>query len=151
MKKSKKKIKKSEKMKEYVKDISEILKNCTLEYFGQAKHKIVPPKLSTIPDVLLLDVRSKEEFAAVSLPFGIFSNIEFLHIPICDIPDRVDEIPTGKNIAVFCPSNFRSTLVLAYLEMLGYESVRILSGGYAGLTEILMPGKVYKHVSEQST
>ena len=136
-------------MKKYVKDLSDILRNCTLDYFGQAKHKLVPSKLATEPNVLILDVRSKQEFASVSLPFGTFSNIDFLHIPICEIPDRVDEIPTGKNIAVFCPSNFRSTLVLAYLEMLGYKSVRMLGGGYSGLTEVLMPGKIHKYVSGQ--
>ena len=70
-----------------------------------------------------------------------------MHIPIDEIPNRVDEIPSEKNIVVFCPSNFRSTLVYAYLKIIGYETVRILGGGYGGLIDAVMPGKVYNHVA----
>lgn len=133
-------------MNEYVKDITEILDNCTLDYFGQSKHKLTPEKVLTTPNVLILDVRSNEEHKSISIPFGAYSNIDFIHIPISEISKRIDEIPKNKNIAVFCPSNFRSTLVLAYLKMKGFESVRILSGGYHGLAEIHMPGKIYKNL-----
>jgi rhodanese-related sulfurtransferase len=133
-----------------MKDLTDILKNCTLEFFGSSKHKVLPPDLAELPNVLLLDVRSREEFESLAIPMGIHSNIQFMHIPIDVIPNRVDEIPSEKNIVVFCPSNFRSTLAYAYLKTLGHESVRILSGGYHGLTDALMPGKVYKHVAGQN-
>lgn len=119
-----------------------------MEYFGKAKHKVLPPKLAEVPNALLLDVRSRAEYVSLSIPLGLHSNIQFMHIPIDELPGRVDEIPSGKNIVVFCPSNFRSTLAYAYLTSMGHKSVRILSGGYYGLTDVLMPGKVYKHVSE---
>ncbi|MHA1136720.1 MAG: rhodanese-like domain-containing protein [Candidatus Thorarchaeota archaeon] len=131
------------------KDLTEILKKCNLEYFGKSKHKVMPPNLAEFSDVLLLDVRSREEFASLSMPLELHSNIQFMHIPIDELPDRIDEIPSKKNIVVFCPSNFRSTLAYVYLTTLGHESVRILGGGYYGLVDILMPGKVYKHVTSQ--
>ncbi len=130
-----------------VKDLAELLKECNLEYFGKSKHKVMPPSLDELSSALLLDVRSREEFTSLSIPLGLHSNIQFMHIPIDELPDRVDELPKEKNIVVFCPSNFRSTLAYAYLKMLGHQSVRILSGGYQGLTDILMPGKVYKYVA----
>ncbi|MHC1591304.1 MAG: rhodanese-like domain-containing protein [Candidatus Helarchaeales archaeon] len=132
------------------KELKEILAECDLEYFGKSKHKVKPSELSSVPDILLLDVRSREEYASLSFPLGLHSNVQFVHIPIDELPDRVGELPLNKNIVVFCPSNFRSTLAYAYLKTLGYESVRILHGGYQGLTGILMPGHVYKHVSRQN-
>ncbi|MGQ4912125.1 MAG: rhodanese-like domain-containing protein [Candidatus Thorarchaeota archaeon] len=128
-------------------ELADLLRESTLEFFGTAQHKVVPSKLVETQDVLLLDVRSREEFQSIAVTFGIHPNIQFLHIPVNEIPDRVDEIPSETNIVVFCPSNFRSTLVYAYLKMIGHESVRILTGGYPGLAELLMPGKVYKQVS----
>ncbi len=130
-----------------MKDLTDLLITCDLEYFGKSKHKVMPPNLVKMADVLLLDVRSREEFASLSIPLGLYSNIQFMHIPIDEIPNRVDEIPSEKNIVVFCPSNFRSTLVYAYLKIIGYETVRILGGGYGGLIDAVMPGKVYNHVA----
>lgn len=130
----------------YKKDITEILESCTMDYFGKAKHKYSPEKLLKTSNVLLLDVRSHEEFESIAIPLKVLPNIEFKHIPISELVKRIDEIPQNKNIAVFCPANFRSTLAYVYLKMKGFESVRILSGGYQGLTEILMPGKLYKHL-----
>ena len=133
-----------------MKDLTDILMNCTLEFFGSSKHKVMPPDLAKLPNALLLDVRSREEFASLAIPMGIHSNIQFIHIPIDELPNRVDEIPSDKNIVVFCPANFRSTLVYAYLKMTGYESVRILGGGYYGLIDAVMPPKVYKQVASHN-
>ncbi len=135
-------------MKDYERDITELLNTCTFDFFGQSKHKLTPEKLLKTPDALILDVRSNEEFKSIVVSYGAFSNIDHIHIPISEITERIDEVPKDKNIAVFCPSNFRSTLVYAYLKMKGYESVRILSGGYLGLAELTMPGKLYKHLKE---
>jgi rhodanese-related sulfurtransferase len=129
------------------KGLSELLKLHTLEYFGKSKHKLVPQSMIETEDVLLLDVRSNEEFASLTMPLRIFENIKYLHIPCNEVPGRINDISKDKNIAIFCSSNFRSTLVYAYLMSEGYESVRILDGGYAALTDAIMPGKVYKHVS----
>ena len=129
-------------------DLADILKQSNLDFFGTSQHKVMPENLPEISDVLLLDVRSREEFAALRFPFGILSNVSFMHIPIDELPDRMDEVLRGQNVVVFCPSNFRSTLAYAYLKLCGHKSVRILSGGYSGLADSLMPGKVYKHVSK---
>jgi rhodanese-related sulfurtransferase len=137
-------------MQKQKKNLMEILRECDLEYFGKSRHKVMPQDLAELSNTLLLDVRSREEFASISMPLGLHSNIQFLHIPIDELPDRVDEIDMEKNIAVFCPSNFRSTLAYAYLKMLGHESVRILSGGYHGLADVLMPGKIYKLMVSQN-
>ncbi len=131
------------------KELAEILKLHTLEYFGTSKHKLYSENMFGTEDVLFLDVRSNEEFALLNMPMQIFENIAYLHIPVNEVPQRISEIPEDKNIVIFCSSNFRSTLAYVYLMKEGYRSVRILDGGYAELTEAIKPGKVYKRVSSK--
>jgi hypothetical protein len=55
-----------EKMGRQMKDLTDILKNYTLEFFGKSKHKATPQDITEFPEVLLLDVRSREEFASLA-------------------------------------------------------------------------------------
>lgn len=128
------------------KEISDILRTHDFEFFGKSKHKLTPQGILEMDNILLLDVRSNEEVSALSVTFKVFKNVSFLHIPIDEIPDRYEEIPKDLTVAIFCPSNFRSALVYAFLMEKGYQSVRILDGGYAAVAEIVMPGKLYKQL-----
>lgn len=60
------------------------------------------------------------------------------------MPDRINEVPKDKFIAVFCPANVRSAVVYAYLLSKGFLDVPILVGAYFALTDVLMPGNVIK-------
>ena len=126
--------------------MEQLLKSMTLEFFGSGKHKISPEKLLETENVLLLDVRTKEENASVSIKFGPHSNIICKNIPLDELPDRLSEIPENKFIAVFCPAHFRSSMAYVYLRLNGFTDVRILMGGYSALTEAVKPGKVLKVV-----
>lgn len=126
--------------------MEQVLRNFTLDYFGNGRHKISPSKLFGMENVFLLDVRSKEESASISITLEHHANIESLNIPINDIPDRIDEIPKTKFIAVFCPANVRSSIVFSYLLSKGFTEIRIVEGGYSALTEALLPGKILKVV-----
>ncbi|MCK5837379.1 MAG: rhodanese-like domain-containing protein [Desulfobacula sp.] len=126
--------------------MDQILRNFTLDFFGKGKHKITPEKFFEMEDVILLDVRSKEEAASLSIKLEYHSNIEFINIPINEIPDRLLEIPKEKSISVFCPANVRSAIVFAFLLSKGFPDVRILEGGYSALTEALLPGKILQAV-----
>ena len=124
--------------------MEQVLKSLTLDYFGNGKHKISPEKFFDMEQVLLLDVRSKEESASISIKLEHHSNVESLNIPINEISDKIDEIPKTKFIGVFCPANVRSSIVYAYLLSKGFPEVRIIEGGYSALTDALKPGKVLK-------
>jgi predicted sulfurtransferase len=71
-------------------------------------------------------------------------NIKCKDIPTNELPDRINEVPKDKSIAVFCPANVRSAVFYTYLLSKGFLDVRILVGGYFALTEALIPGKVIK-------
>jgi len=122
--------------------MEQLLKSMTLDFFGKGKHKITPEKLFAGKDVIFLDVRSNEEFQSMRFPLDIYRNVESVHIPIDEIPDRLAEIPRDKLVGIFCPACVRATIVYVYLRSKGYVQVRVLEGGYAALTDALKPGKI---------
>ncbi len=126
--------------------MEQVLRNLTLDFFGKGKHKITPEKFFEIENGILLDVRSKEEVGSLSIKMEYHLNIQCINIPINEFPDRIDEIPKEKSIAVFCSANVRSAIVYAYLLSKGFKDVRIVVGGYSALTEALKPGKILQVV-----
>ncbi len=126
--------------------MDDVLRHFTLDFFGKGNHKISPEKFFAMENGVLLDVRSREEAGSISITLEYHSNVECIHIPINEIPDRLSDIPKGKSIGVFCSSDVRSAIIYAYLLSKGYPNARILEGGYAGLTESLKPGKILNAV-----
>lgn len=72
-------------------------------------------------DLILLDVREDWELAIAKVP-GI------VHIPMGEVPARLSELDTSKEIVVICRSGRRSLDVAQFLLQQGYRSLN-LSGG----------------------
>lgn len=125
-------------------DMDHVLRTMTFAFFGAGKHKIEMEKLLTMENAVFLDVRSIPEMESVQLRLG--HHIEVLHIPANEIPDRINEIPRDKTVGIFCSAGTRSAIVYAYLRSKGYENVRIALGGYEAVTNLLLPGKLLKHI-----
>lgn len=51
------------------------------------------------------------------------------HIPMGDIPARVQELDPDEHIVVYCHHGVRSMNVTAWLRQQGFESVQSLRGG----------------------
>ncbi len=83
----------------------------------------VQAALSAGQDVVILDVRQPEELALASLP-GV------LHIPMGEVPGRLDELPRDRTLVVMCHHGVRSAHVVGFLRQVhGYERVENLAGG----------------------
>ncbi len=123
-----------------------LLKQLTLDFFGTGKHKITPEQLFQKENVFLLDVRSREEAESIALQFKHHPNITSKNIPLHELPDRLNDIPKEKFIAIFCPANVRSAIAFAFLLSKGFKDLRIVEGGYPAITEAIKPGKVLKVV-----
>lgn len=123
------------------KTFDEWLSALDLEFWGTAQHKIMPAQFferwRNGEDVVLLDTRSPEEANYLAFPFA-------LHIPINELPNRWQEVPGDRLVAVFCSSGVRSSIGYAYLQLKGLNNVRILDARYAELVSELNPGKVHK-------
>ncbi len=71
---------------------------------------------------ILLDVREPAELTAASLP-------DALHIPMRQVPQRVDELPKDEPIAVLCHHGGRSAQVASFLAARGFSDVVNVDGG----------------------
>ncbi|MEN7344093.1 MAG: rhodanese-like domain-containing protein [Pseudomonadota bacterium] len=70
----------------------------------------------------VLDVREDWERDIVALAQSI-------NIPLGEIPQRVSEIPTNKNLAVLCHGGVRSAQAAAFLVSAGLPQVYNVVGG----------------------
>ncbi|MHA1881495.1 MAG: rhodanese-like domain-containing protein [Candidatus Thorarchaeota archaeon] len=126
--------------------IENIMRTMTFEFFGSGKHKIKPNNHFPKDNALFLDVRSFEE--CDTLHFKLIHHMPVLHIPINELPDRINEVPKDKQVGIFCSSCVRASIAYVYLRGQGYENVRILEGGY-NIVEELKPGKLLKAIKAQ--
>jgi rhodanese-related sulfurtransferase len=74
------------------------------------------------PDTVVLDVREPAEVAKGMVPGAI-------HIPLNQVRDRWQELPTGKPIAVMCAAGQRAYYAVRFLRQMGVDA-RNLSGGW---------------------
>jgi rhodanese-related sulfurtransferase len=72
---------------------------------------------------ILLDVRRPDEFEA-----GHIKNA--INIPVDEIRTRLGEIPSDKNIYIYCEAGLRGYLAQRILNQNGIPRVLNLSGGY---------------------
>lgn len=71
---------------------------------------------------VLLDVREPFEVEAASLP-------DALHIPMRQIPARMNELAREAEVAVLCHHGGRSERVAQFLAMQGFPNVHNVDGG----------------------
>lgn len=74
------------------------------------------------PGVYLIDVREQWEYDEGHIP-GVTL------IPMNQVPNRLDEIPTDKEVVVTCRSGNRSGQITDYLRQQGFDNVHNMSGG----------------------
>lgn len=72
--------------------------------------------------LLLLDCREPEELQLARIDGAT-------HIPMGDIPLRMNELDPDREIVVFCHRGRRSYTVASFLKLQGFENVRSMRGG----------------------
>jgi len=75
-------------------------------------------------DAYLLDVREYDEWAAGRAAGAV-------HIPMSELPGRLDEVPTDRQVVVACRVGGRSAQVAAWLNVNGYDAVNLEGGMFA--------------------
>jgi rhodanese-related sulfurtransferase len=125
--------------------IDDVLRGLTFEFLGQGAHKTASEDLLGDPNATLLDVRTDEEVRAVRFPLEGLA-LRSLHIPLSDLPDRTEEVPSRELVAILCVSDVRSAIAYVYLQSQGFRNVRILTGGTAQLLNQLKTGNVRKQL-----
>ena len=119
---------------------ADVLREMDIEFLVSGEYGILveeAAKLLDHPHFLFLDVRTKEERDHLAFPFA-------LHIPINELPDRMDEVPRDKFIITFCLTGFRAVMAYAYLRTQGIDEVKALKGRLDNLAGAMTPGRFYK-------
>lgn len=70
---------------------------------------------------ILLDVREEDEWQLGHAPGAI-------HIPMVDVPARVDELEFDVDLYVICRQGGRSLQVVEYLTHIGFEAIQVRGG-----------------------
>ena len=76
--------------------------------------------------VVLLDIRTPEEFAVSHLPNARFVDYDKFS------PERISDIPKDAEVVVYCAVGYRSERVGEQLQQAGYQHVQNLYGGIFG-------------------
>lgn len=84
------------------------------------------------PEPVLLDVREGWELEIARVGSA-------LHIPMGELPGRLDELAKDRDIVVLCRSGGRSAQVVRFLQQQGYPRVWNLAGGILAWSEQLDP------------
>lgn len=77
----------------------------------------------------LIDIRFREEYTAWRVGIG-------QHIPLNELPDRLDELDQDKTIVTMCPHYDRAEIARLYLTLQGFHA-RYLTDGMLGIADAL--------------
>ena len=95
------------------------------------------------PSQALADVKNGDSvFVDVREPYELDEakyGMDFIHIPLGEIQERIGEIPKDKMIIVGCRSGKRSMNACMFLRMQGFEKVKNLEGGILNWMETGLP------------
>ncbi|MFI9405669.1 rhodanese-like domain-containing protein [Nocardia sp. NPDC052316] len=70
---------------------------------------------------ILLDVREDDEWQLGHAPGAV-------HIPMVDVPARVDELEYDVDLYVICRQGGRSLQVVEYLTHIGFDAIQVNGG-----------------------
>lgn len=73
-------------------------------------------------DVYVLDVREQWEYDEGHIPGVVL-------VPLAEVPNRINEIPTDKTVIVTCRTGNRSGQAVDFLRQNGFDNVHNMLGG----------------------
>jgi len=90
-------------------------------------------------EIQLIDIRFREEHAAWSVGLG-------QHIPLNELPNRLDELDRTKTIVTMCPHYDRAEIARLFLTLKGYRS-RYFTAGMLKLVDYLRGDKARNYLA----
>jgi len=81
-------------------------------------------KIERNDDFILLDVRTKKEIEK-----KIFKDKRVNWIPLGSLRDKLNQLPKGKEIIIYCQSSLRAYEAQRIIEGKGFKDVKFLDGG----------------------
>ncbi|WP_319780110.1 rhodanese-like domain-containing protein [Maridesulfovibrio sp.] len=88
-------------------------------------------------NVVFLDVRTDKEMNYLVLPFA-------KHIPLHELPARMNELPKDKMVVAYCSSVFRSAVAYTLLRAHGFDQVKGMAASMEDIIKAFKPGPLGK-------
>ncbi|GAB4411238.1 MAG: hypothetical protein Kow00106_05390 [Anaerolineae bacterium] len=89
--------------------------------------------LAENPDILLVDVRTADEFEEGHLAGAI-------NVPLIELTDHLNLLPDlDQEMVIYCGSGHRSAIAMMLLNLLGYQNAKSLLGGVKAWTAAELP------------
>jgi len=82
-------------------------------------------------NITLLDVRTHQETEIAS--------IGGIHIPLNELPNRINELDQKSHIIIYCHHGVRSLTAVGILQSHGFNKVQHLRGGIDAWSDIIDP------------
>lgn len=97
----------------------------------QISAKDLRSRLQDSPDLMLIDVREEDEHEQF--------NIGGKHIPLGEIIQKADQVPTNGTVVIYCKRGIRSAIAIQKLEAkFGYTNLVNLQGGVLEWRKIIL-------------
>lgn len=84
-------------------------------------------ELRATGEIVIIDVREPEEFALGRIPGATL-------IPLGELAERTDEVPTDKPVVMVCRSGNRSAQAVQILQKAGFTNIHNMTGGMIAWT-----------------
>lgn len=105
-------------------------------------------RLQANPNLILLDVRSPEEFGNNHPPVDAFGRFKgAININVSELPGRLEELSRYRNaeVIVYCSHSHRSPRASYYLSTHGFSNVTNLAVGVSQVRTKPVPGCLKDH------
>lgn len=76
--------------------------------------------------IVLVDVREPDEYESFHVPGAQL-------IPLAEVPERIEEIPSDERVYVICAVGGRSAKAVEFLNKQGHDTVNVAGGSKAWL------------------
>ena len=115
----------------------------SFDYQERQDMKIQMPELFELyakGEAQVIDIRFNEEYDAWHVGFGD-------HIPLNELPERLNEIDKNKTIVTMCPHYDRAEIARLYLKLQGYNA-RYLTDGMLKVVDFLRGDKARDYMKK---
>ena len=119
---------------------ADILREMDLEFLVLGEYGITVEEAAKFVNhehFVFLDLRTKQEHDHLLFPFA-------MHIPLNELPDRIEEVPQDKFIITFCLTGFRAAMGYAFLRTRGFDEIKALKGRLDEMAGAVTPNRFYR-------
>lgn len=89
-------------------------------------------------EYVIVDVRSPAEWEHAHI-------LGAIHMELGSVPQRMDELPKDRSIAVICGSGYRASVIASLLQRSGFKSVCNIKGGMQAWIQAQLPTEISKN------